>query len=141
MNPDIRQPKNNLLDLRQKPKKQLPNKKNIFIKQNAIILSAMLVVVLSVAFFVYKTQKKEDPNSLLVIKNKISKHLVLPQDEEPALATITDKNKIGTPFLKQAENGDKMLIYQNAKKVILYRPSIDRIIDVGPVSIAETPSQ
>ena len=79
--------------------------------------------------------------SLLAVKNKISKHLILTQDEEPAMLTVTDKNKINTPFLKQAENGDKMLIYQNAKKVILYRPSIDRIIDVGPVSIAETPSQ
>jgi len=61
---------------------------------------------------------------------------VLPIDETPALATVTDKAKLTTKFLQKAENGDKILIYQKAGRVIIYRPSIDRIIDVGPVQIA-----
>ncbi len=137
MNQDIHLPKSNLLDLRQKPKEQLTNKKKKPSHKIMWIILAVLLLIIPAIFFISKIQKKEDPNLLIDIKNKVSKHIVLPNDEDPALATITDINKISTPFLKQAENGDKMLVYQNAKKVILYRPSIDRIIDVGPVSIAE----
>jgi hypothetical protein len=56
--------------------------------------------------------------------------------EKPSVATISDKDKLGDqPFFKNAKNGDKVLIFTNAKKVILYRPSEDRIVEVGSVNI------
>jgi hypothetical protein len=69
------------------------------------------------------------------IAAKVSKHYLLPKDELPALATVTNKDKLTTELFKQSENGDKILIYQKNKLAIIYRPGKDRIVAVGPVSI------
>jgi DMSO/TMAO reductase YedYZ molybdopterin-dependent catalytic subunit len=58
----------------------------------------------------------------------------------PALATVTDTSKLTSPFFKKSQNGDKKLIYQTNQVAIIYRPKIDRIIVVGPVSIDTSPS-
>ena len=81
-----------------------------------------------------------DDTSVISIKHKVAAHYLLPTDEEPALATVTDKNKLSTPFLTKAENGDKLLIYQKNRLAIIYRPRIDRVVGVGPVSIDEPPA-
>jgi len=61
----------------------------------------------------------------------------LPKDEEPTIATVLDKEKLKDQlFFAKAENGDKVIIYSKNQKAILYRPSINKIIDVAPISIA-----
>ena len=76
--------------------------------------------------------------NLQSIKERVGRHYLLPADEEPALATIVDKTKVSTELFKQAQNNDRVLIYQKNRIAIVYRPSIDRIIAVGPVAI-DTP--
>lgn len=61
--------------------------------------------------------------------------MILPSDETPALLTVTDTTKLTSTFLRQAKNGDKVLVYQANKKAVIYRPSADKIVDVGPVVI------
>lgn len=139
MNQDIHK-NENLLDLRAPHKKiKAKNNKKLYLRLVKVFALGLVLLVVATLLLI-KTLHKQNLSNVEVIKNKISKHIVLPKDEQPALLTITDKNKLATPFLKQAENGDKMLVYQTAKKVILYRPSIDRIIDSGPVSIASPAS-
>jgi len=67
---------------------------------------------------------------------KMSKHIVLPTGETPTLATITDIDalKKEQPFYEGASNGDKILIYKNAKKGFIYDPFRDLIVNVGPVT-------
>ncbi len=106
-------------------------------KKLAIVF--VLGVVIAVAtiiglMFFLSSRNLEDVS---VVKGLVGRHYVLPTDEEPALATVEDKTKVKSEFFRSAENGDKLLVYKNAKKVILYRPSIDRIIEIGPVSIAD----
>lgn len=68
---------------------------------------------------------------------KVGQLMDLPGDEQPAIATVTDKSKLeDKPFFKKAENGDKILIYAKWAKAIVYRPSAEKIIEVMPVSIA-----
>ncbi len=57
-------------------------------------------------------------------------------DETPTLAVVSDAATLRTqqPFFSRAENGDKVLIYQQAKKAIIFRPSTKKIIEVGPVT-------
>lgn len=71
---------------------------------------------------------------------KVGKLISLPTDENPTVATVTDASKVkDQPFFANASNGDKVLIYQKAQKAILYRPSENRIIEVGAVNISGQP--
>lgn len=69
--------------------------------------------------------------------------MVLPKDEQPAVVTVMDVSKVkNVPFLEHsAKNQDKILVYSKAKKVILYRPNENKIVDIGPVSIATPPEK
>lgn len=77
----------------------------------------------------------DTPQDLL---GSVGRHVILPEGEEPVIATVTDSAMLpDQPFLKQARAGDRILFYQEVKKVIIYRPSTDRIVDIGPLSIAQ----
>lgn len=77
-------------------------------------------------------KQKEEVKSIV---EKVSRHMQLP-GEEPTIATVSDIEKLQSQaFFNSSQNGDKVLIYPSTKKAILYRPSIDRIIDVGIVSL------
>ena len=66
----------------------------------------------------------------------VGKLIQLPTDEDPSVATIADISKLkDQPFFAYGENGDKVLIYANKKKAIIYRPSINKIIEAGSVEI------
>lgn len=67
---------------------------------------------------------------------KVSQLMVLPANETPTVATITNADQLkNQPFFANAQNGDKLLAYMQAKEAILYRPSINKIIEVAPVVI------
>ncbi|KKU33039.1 hypothetical protein A3K29_05125 [Candidatus Collierbacteria bacterium RIFOXYB2_FULL_46_14] len=84
---------------------------------------------------------KKDPNSVAreeikMLTEKLAKLVVLPADEEPVVATVTDKEKLkDQPVFARAENGDKILIYSKAQKAYIYRPSTNLLVDVVPVNI------
>ncbi len=72
---------------------------------------------------------------------EVNKLMDLPKDEKPTVATITDVEKVKEQqYFKNAKNGDRVLIYTNAKKAILYRPAEKRIIEVGAVNINQASS-
>lgn len=111
-----------------------------------VIAIVMMGMVLSATtYLVFRTispkQNLSGRAELQFVEKEISKHYILPKDEEPALATVTDKSKLTTPFFKRTEDGDKILIYQKNKIAIIYRPSIDRIVGVGPVEFGTPASQ
>ncbi len=67
----------------------------------------------------------------------VGKSYQLPTNESPTLATVSDKSKLpGDEFFKAASNGDKVLVYSQNKIAILYRPSVQKIISVGPVVVS-----
>lgn len=82
----------------------------------------------------------EQANDILV---KVGKLIQLPAGETPTMATINDaaSAKAAQPFLVNAQNGDVLIVYSGAAQAILYRPSTDKLIAVGPVdtSGAATP--
>lgn len=76
----------------------------------------------------------EDTKALIA---KVSALMLLPPNEQPTIATVADKEKLkNQPLFGKAENGDKVLVYMKALKAILYRPSTNKIIEVGPVSFS-----
>jgi len=67
---------------------------------------------------------------------QVGKLISLPTDEKPTVATVIDASKVkDQSFFANAKNDDKVLIYQKAAKAILYRPSENRIIEVGALNI------
>jgi cell division protein FtsL len=67
---------------------------------------------------------------------KVGKLTVLPTGETPTIATVTDITKLkDQAFFANAQNGDKVLIYTQAKKAYLYRPSTNKLINIAPVNI------
>lgn len=72
------------------------------------------------------------------IKDEVSSLIVLPADEEPTIATVVDSSKLDNqPFFANAQNGDRVVMYAKAKKAILYRPSIKKLVEVAPINIGE----
>jgi len=131
------------------PKKSIDG---IFIQNNVIrskkfslkviiaFLTIILVITCGLVLKNRSSSKITSSNSIGSIKAAISQHYLLPTDEEPALATVTDVSKLSSALKAEAQNGDRLLIYQKHQQAILYRPNIDRVIAVTPVSIDEPPS-
>lgn len=76
-------------------------------------------------------------NEVKEITEKLGKIYKLPEDEEPTVATVLDKEKLkDQPFFAKAENGDKVVIYTKSQIAILYRVTSNMIINVAPVSLS-----
>lgn len=116
------------------------NKINLF-QILSIVLGIFIIGSAATAFYFYRKYEKitKNPDAMAQeekknIADKAGKLMELP-DEEPMLATVTDKEKLkGQPFFAGAQNGDKVLIYANSQKAILYRPSVNKIIGVAPLT-------
>ena len=115
-----------------------------FLKYSLIAILFLAIGVGSTVYFikmkpellglsVSQAQAQADSDKLV---SEVSLLIALPTDEKPTIATVSDITKVqDQPFFKSAKNGDKVLIYTNAKKAILYRPGEKRIIEVGAVNI------
>ena len=67
---------------------------------------------------------------------KLSKTVALPANATPTLATVKDASKLkNQAFFVNAQNGDKVLIYQDYSRALLYRPSTGKIIEFSQVSL------
>ena len=132
-------------------KTQTPTKKRRAGK--IILLIANILLLLGLAgfggyyFYKYDQLKKKPAESVQKAQEAAVKQIVkdvgdrveLPKDEQPTIYTVEDKTKLaGQEFFAKAENGDKALIYSAAKIAILYRPSTKKVINVGPISIAQS---
>lgn len=119
-------------------------------KHTLLVAIPLVVISLSgISFYFfsrYQSTQKElsrvksltisDPQNDLIISD-VSAIMELPQGETPQVATVSDKTKLADqPFFKKAENGDAIIIYAQAQKAILYRPSTKKIIDVSPIVVS-----
>lgn len=76
------------------------------------------------------------------IAQEVATLINIPNGEQPTMADVTDASKLSSqPFFQNAENGDKVLVYELAKKVVLYRPDIKKIIEIAPLSEGSSSSQ
>jgi hypothetical protein len=71
----------------------------------------------------------------LPLKDAISRLIEIPTNETPTEATITNADELSNrPFFAHAQTGDKVLIFPQAQKAYLYRPSINKLIEVSSVT-------
>lgn len=123
----------------QKPSRQ--DRFRRWLKQSkvpSVLAVIFLFAIVGVIIYAVRANDTEAANNQQVIAS-VGNHMVLPTNEQPVLATVTDRTALKTPFLREAQNGDKILFYQKAKRVIIYRSSIDKIVDVGPLEYDNVP--
>lgn len=66
---------------------------------------------------------------------EVGKVIVLPKGETPTIATVSDATKLqDKEFFKNAQNGDKVLVYQKSKRAFIYRPSDKLVVNVATLS-------
>lgn len=112
------------------------------IKPLVTTLSFITLVAIGAAiYFYFQAVKSNDPQKITqkeieLLVSRVGKLIVLPEGEQPTMATVTDPEKLkDQPFFSKAKNGDKVLIYTNARKAILYDPTQNKIIEVAPLNI------
>lgn len=125
-----------------------------FLSRKTVRLIGVLLIVLilvGIAGYFYNRYRKPGNQVARISANPadevksvvgaVSRLMELPADEEPTVATVADIEKLrNQAFFTKAQNGDKVLIYNNAKKAILYRPGDNKIIDVAPVTVTQNNS-
>ena len=136
------------------PSEDLSDQKNRF-DWPRLILIILLVITCALTIYFYQKLKvtsqrlaamqqqsqTPSPDQDAQLIADISKLTVLPKNETPTIATVTDSSKLkNQPFFAGAEVGDKVLIYQTAKLAILYRPGSNKIIVVAPLTSTDTAS-
>jgi hypothetical protein len=124
---------------------------NVLSKELSILLLfavGLLIIAAAPSYYFYS--KYQESQELLknptqaartevrALVERVSKLMELPS-EEPTIATVSDKEKLkDQPFFAKAENRDKVLIYTQAKKAILYRESTNKIIEVSSIAIGSS---
>lgn len=112
---------------------------------------ASLAVVMGATVFLSASVIRKNPEMLGLLKGpeilekeeevfvaKVGESISLPTDEKPTVVKVSDLDNLsGQTFFKDARDDDKVLIYTNAKKVILYRPAENRVVEVGSVNISQ----
>lgn len=118
-----------------KPKK---GKKIAFLLLLVLIIAALLYYFL---YFTktdsYKQQKIERETKMLV--ERVRALMVLPKGE-PVIFDVQDPDvlKKQQAFFNDAQKGDKLLIYAESGKAIIYSPSKNIIVNAGPVTFDQT---
>jgi hypothetical protein len=126
--------------------------------------SAVLIIALGIVFLIaaggfvwsyvnYSKIKKEfktltDPKAqediakqeVQDVVEQVKKLAVLPENETPTVATITDADSLSKeqPFYKGAHNGDKLIVYMQAKKAIIYDSVRNIIVNIGPIFVDDS---
>lgn len=99
------------------------------------IIAAVGVLIVILLFIIIVSPGSSTPNEE-VLENVSSLVTDLPA-EDPIIATIENAEAITSQdnFYTGSENGDKVLVYPNSNRAIIYRPSDNSIVKDGLVSI------
>ena len=115
----------------------LRNKKNTLIV--ILVILAFIGYILCYHYYteaqsLKKTSDQVAQEQAVKITAEVAQLMQLPTDESPSVVTVTDKSKVADqPFFKNAQNGDALLVYSKNMEAIIYRPSTNKIIQVGPI--------
>lgn len=73
------------------------------------------------------------------VVDSIKKHLVLPVDEQPLVATVSNAEnlKLANSFYENASDGDYLVLYESIRLGILYDNEKDILLKVAPLSLGD----
>ncbi len=99
----------------------------------------LVVLIVGVAMYqytkspAYQVQKVAKENKALL--DKVKGMMILP-NEDPAIFIIQDPESLikQQPFFVGSQKDDRLLLYPKAGKAIIYSPSRNIIVNVGPIN-------
>ncbi|OGM97011.1 MAG: hypothetical protein A3B86_00855 [Candidatus Yanofskybacteria bacterium RIFCSPHIGHO2_02_FULL_38_22b] len=116
----------NLLERVLVPDKNIKRRSYFRIKHLKIF--SLLVLILTISAFIFSARGKTEDEKIL---KKISKFVVLPEDKLTT-AIVKDVNLLkNNPFFHNANNGDKLFMFEKSEKIFLYSVSLGKIINIG----------
>lgn len=94
-----------------------------------LVVIVLLGLASTSAFFYYKYKRAtHTADKAQQLVKQLASVVVLPS-EKPGLLTIVDKTKLNNQTLAAAvENGDELLVYEKAGRIIIYRPAVKKIV-------------
>jgi hypothetical protein len=105
-------------------------------KKNGLVIVIAVLLLASIGFnifYYHKYQGAQNKNPDVQtqrIVDDLKKSTSIP-NETPSVLTVVDKSKLtDSAIAKNAENGDKILLFQKAGEVIIYRPSTHKLINI-----------
>lgn len=84
-----------------------------------------------------EVNQEESQKEIDKLVERVRKHILLPENEEPVVATVVDAEALikEQPFYANVINGDRVLIYTQRQQAVIYSPKRDILVNVGPVQI------
>jgi hypothetical protein len=124
-------------------------------KKSTIIIIVIIILIIAGGLYYWSSSKATIPAQpaavgaangsvatgaptaeIKAILAKLRSHLILPTGEDPQIGQIDDPIQAAKvqPFVTGAIKGDLLIVYTKAAKAIVYSPSRDLIVNVGPIS-------
>ncbi|MDB5182048.1 MAG: hypothetical protein JWP13_811 [Candidatus Saccharibacteria bacterium] len=102
-----------------------------------VLVAVSILVLLGVSGVVifHRSSPNQDEATRQLVA-EVSKRVVVPSDETPTVTTVVDETQISQDFLRGTKKGDKVLLYFQAGRAVVYRPTSDQVVNMGPI---ETP--
>ncbi len=123
-------------------------KKMGFSRKQKTIVAILGIIIIALAGLYYRTnfskkatEKRAQAETVRLVK-EVRKIIILPETDVPAVFDIQDPVLLTSQqaFFAGAEKGDKLLVYPQLGKAIVYSPKRKMIVNVGPVTFDQTKS-
>ncbi len=109
-----------------------------------LVLCIFFLGSLFLVVFTYRMYKEVIEESTILrtqaevelVISRVARLLDVPTDEIPLIARVSDPAQLPKDsFFSSAQQGDRILVYCNAEKSILYSPTRDKLIGVYPQAL------
>lgn len=112
-------------------------------RRTKLVITTLAILCLAgigsgVFFFVQYSQVQAKANQKEDLTKRIATLAVLP-DDSSTLVTVADKTKLQNKQLAdKVSNGDVLMIFAKTQRLIIYRPSDNKIVDMLSFSAQDT---
>lgn len=85
----------------------------------------------------------ETDEEIQEVLGQVSELILLPEGETPTVATVVDAQALiaEQPFYSGVQDGDRLIIYPESLKAIIYSPERDIIVNVGPIQFPQSANE
>ncbi len=110
--------------------------KKVFLLLLSYVIVAIVVWHIQLQFSNSPERQQElARQEVQAVVDQLKEIMIIPENEFPQMATVDNAPELAKTqdFFASVQNGDKILIYLQNKKAIIYRPSTEKIVNIGPV--------